>query len=122
MSERARLEAMAGELEASGEYVVLRRIPRLQLRQAPQDADLRRGLFIDVETTGLRSDSDEIIELAMVPFHYDNVSGLILEVFEPFAEFNDPGRRIPRAIVELTGITDADVRGKRIDLAEVRRI
>jgi DNA polymerase-3 subunit epsilon len=34
-------------------------------------ADLfRRGLFVDVETTGLDAGKDTVIELAMVPFGY----------------------------------------------------
>ncbi len=122
MTEESRLEALASELEKSGEYVVLRRIPKPRPTVAPHNADVRRGLFLDVETTGLRSDSDQIIELAMVPFEYDRASGQILQVFDAFAGFNDPGRSIPQAVVELTGITDDDVRGHSIDLPEVRRI
>lgn len=122
MPDKSRLEQLAAELEASGEYVILRRIPVPETLPAPEGAQVRRGLFIDVETTGLRPDSDDIIELAMVPFDYDRLTGQILEVFEPFSALNDPGRSIPRAVVELTGITDDDVRGQSIDRAEMARV
>ena len=122
MPDKTRLEQLAAELEASGEYVILRRIPVPEPLPAPEGAEVRRGLFIDVETTGLRPDSDDIIELAMVPFDYDRLTGQVLEVFEPFSALNDPGRSIPRAVVELTGITDDDVRGQSIDRTEMARV
>lgn len=110
-----RLEALARELEASGEYVVLRKLPRFRALPTPAGAMKATGLMVDVETTGLRATRDQVIELALVPFEFDRRSGRILEVLEPFTAFNDPGRSIPAEIVALTGITDADVRGQSID-------
>lgn len=120
MSEAERLERLARELEASGEYVVLRRIPPFTARPVPPDARVSTALFLDVETTGLNSESDEVIELAMVPFRYCQQSGVIFEVLEPYSELRDPGRHIPRAITEITGITSDMVRGKQLDLQRVR--
>src|SRR5690554_379439 len=117
-----RLESLARELEASGEYVVLRRLPRFKALPAPADAITATGLMVDVETTGLRVVRDKVIELALVPFEFDRRSGRILQVLEPYSALNDPGRSIPAEIVALTGITDEDVRGKRIDAERVNEL
>ena len=59
---------------------------------------------VDVETTGVDSRSDAIIEVAAVRL----VDG---ELDDTFSSFIDPGREIPPDIVYLTGISDDDVRG-----------
>ena len=61
-----------------------------------------RCVAIDLETTGLSPDSDEIIEVGAVRFQDDRV----LEVFQTNV---NPYRPLPRFIQELTGITQADV-------------
>lgn len=79
-----------------------------------------RGLFVDVETTGLHPDHDEIIELAMVPFLYSHsLDGRIFEIREPFEGFRQPTIAIPPAITILTGITEEMVAGKLLDVEEV---
>lgn len=109
---------MAQTLEASGRYRVLRRIePRFQDLEIPTKAH-RRGLYVDVETTGLDPAQDEIIELAMVPFTY-SLDGQILAVGQPFAALREPSKPIPEEITALTGIDDAAVAGKSIDIEEV---
>jgi DNA polymerase-3 subunit epsilon len=112
------LDAMAAALNASDRYRVLRRLaPRAPI--APPDGlETRRGLFIDVETTGLDPTRDEIIELAMVPFTY-GLDGRIFAVHEAFQKFREPGKPIPPEITALTGITDAMVAGQVIDPLEV---
>ena len=75
------LEALARELEASGYYKVQRRLrPRRFVTPADGTAT-RMGLFVDVETTGLDPQKDEIIELAMVPFTYGR-DGRIFEILD----------------------------------------
>ncbi|MFA7248437.1 MAG: helicase C-terminal domain-containing protein [Dehalococcoidia bacterium] len=59
---------------------------------------------LDLETTGLNMDSDQIIEVGATRF--DRTGS-----FENFATFIDPGRGIPREVRELTGIADADLKG-----------
>src|SRR5690625_828294 len=120
MTEAERLEAMARELEASGEYVVLRRIPPFTAREVPEGTKVSTGLFLDVETTGLNPRTDEVIELAMVPFRYCQQTGVIFEVLEPYAELRDPGRWIPKVITELTGITNDMVKGQQLDVERLR--
>lgn len=112
------LEAMAAALRASGEYRVLRRLGPRPTIAIPEGAVTRQGLFVDVETTGLDWRRDEIIELAMVPFRY-GLDGRIYETGEPFHGFRQPAEPIPAEITALTGIDDAMVAGKTLDLDAV---
>lgn len=117
------LEAAAVLLGNNPDYRVLRRfVPRGRYtdptagaeRRMHQQDDLKRGLYVDVETTGLDVTRDQIIELAVLPFEFDhcgNVYGVGLGV----SWFNDPGMPIPAEVTALTGITDEMVRGKTID-------
>jgi len=58
----------------------------------------------DLETTGLDSRDDRIIEIGAAVLR----DGQICETFNTFA---DPGRRLSREIIELTGITDSMLAG-----------
>ncbi len=78
----------------------------------------RQGLFVDVETTGLDPNRDEIIEIAMVPFTY-GMDGRIYAVGEPFQALRAPTLPIPAVVTGITGISDAMVEGKSIDPGEV---
>jgi DNA polymerase III subunit epsilon len=117
-----KLEAMAEALEASGDYRVLRRFrpgPERVLEESPSSAV---ALILDFETTGLDPAIDRIIQLALVPFRYARETGEILGIAAPVVYFEDPGRPLPAEIVRLTGITDDDVRGQRIDDAVVATV
>lgn len=111
------LEAMVSIIEASGDYRVLRKLKPTGRATTFQGAHYI-GLFVDVETTGLDARTDEIIELAMVRFAYDDF-GQILGVGESFQGFREPAIPIPTKVTELTGITDAMVAGHFIDVAAV---
>lgn len=77
----------------------------------------RSGLFVDVETTGLDTETDEIIEVALLPFDYDPSTGDVIAVHEDQAldELRDPGIPIPPDSSQVHGITDAAVKGKAVD-------
>jgi DNA polymerase-3 subunit epsilon len=109
---------MADALAASGQYRIQRRLRPRPKVDAPPGIELKQALFVDVETTGLDHQSDEIIELAMVPFTY-GPDGHIYEVKEPFQRLNEPSKPISAEITRLTGITDEMVAGQVIDPAEV---
>lgn len=78
----------------------------------------RRGLFVDVETTGFDPERDAVIELAMLPFVYTLDGGLITEVLRDEARTwrQNPGRALPAEITHLTGLTDEDLAGEQIDI------
>ena len=83
----------------------------------PGDAELRRGLYVDCETTGLSAENDQVIELGLLPFTY-TLEGHVVEVLQDKSQThrNDPGRPLPAEITHLTGITDDDLQGRQIDV------
>lgn len=112
--EDSNLAAMAETLGKSPDYRVLRRlVPRTEFTPCEGQAT-KTGIMLDVETTGLETARDEIIELAMVKFTYLS-DDRIAQVTDVFSSFNEPQNPIPAEITDLTGITDEMVAGHRID-------
>ncbi len=108
---------MAEKLEATGNFRVLRRAP--EFPPMPDDmTGLRRGIIVDVETTGLDPKADAIIQLAILPFAYDG-QGRVVGAGKPFVGLEDPVLPIPSKIAQLTGLTDDMLMGQRIDDADV---
>ena len=77
---------------------------------------IRTVALIDTETTGLDTATDAVIEIAYLVVKVDALGQLVRAVRQG-SGFIDPGRPIPERVTQLTGITDADVRGCRIDPA-----
>lgn len=73
----------------------------------------RVAVAVDIETTGLDED-DKVIELAMRRFRYD-AEGRIVEIGRAWSWREDPGEALPVEVIRLTGITDQDLVGRRID-------
>jgi DNA polymerase-3 subunit epsilon/ATP-dependent DNA helicase DinG len=59
---------------------------------------------LDIETTGLNPDGDAITEIGAVKFNHRRIE-------DEWHSLINPGRRIPPMITQLTGITNAMVRG-----------
>ncbi len=76
---------------------------------------------IDTETTGLYPASDRLVEVAVKLLAID-ASGQLLEEVAVYESLHDPGIRIPRDAIAVHGITDAMVRGHRIDAARLHSI
>src|SRR6201981_1404821 len=99
------LAKMAEILAHSPDYRVLRKlIPRDEFATC-NGQTTRTGILLDVETTGLNTAQDEVIELAMVKFTY-LPDDRIATVTGVFSSFNEPSIPIPEEVVELTQITD----------------
>ena len=114
-------DEMAAALEASGDYRVLRRLQSSEtgyLLTDPVGAEMRHGIVLDAETTGLDPKQHEIIELAMVPFSF-TADGLICEIGAPYQSLRQPSGPIPPEITAITGLDDAAVAGHSIDPNEV---
>ncbi|MFW7270066.1 3'-5' exonuclease [Gluconacetobacter sp. Hr-1-5] len=112
------LEAAAALLEASDDYRVLRRLKLAECIEKSDDLRFRKGMFLDVESTGLDPVSSEIIELAIIPFDY-NTQGQITAIDKPLHQFNEPAEPIPPEITVITGLTNDIVAGHRLDIAAV---
>lgn len=112
------LAAMAEALSLSPNYRVLRRLIARPTYIPTTGQDVRTGILLDTETTGLDHAKDEIIELGMVKFDY-TADGRIVGVRDTFSAFNEPSVPIPPEVTALTGITDEMVVGHRFDDAAV---
>ncbi|WP_448852349.1 DEDD exonuclease domain-containing protein [Corynebacterium sp. 335C] len=73
----------------------------------PIDLPLHDAEFVvvDLETTGLKAGRDQIVEIGAVRVRGGEALG-------EFSELVDPGVPLPEFIVELTGLTDADLEGR----------
>ncbi len=115
-------DAMAQALEAHPDYKVLRRlVPRDDWGPVPA-TDTQRVIVLDTETTGLDQRNERIIELAMLSVLVDTATGQPVGPVTTYESFEDPGKPIPPAITEITGIDDSMVRGQRIDDARVAEL
>jgi len=112
-------DTLAAQLEATGQYRVLRRLEPRRRWHDPQGVDTRTAVVVDVETTGLDPDRDAVIQFCGIPFTYDPATGRVFDIGPPLTGYDDPGRPIPPLITRLTGITDADVAGQRLDEAAI---
>jgi DNA polymerase III subunit epsilon len=76
----------------------------------------RLGLVLDVETTGLRPNSDEIIELALILFTYSNDTGEIINLVDQDSFLREPlsqhARRNYEQAYRVHGIPFSSVAGK----------
>lgn len=115
-------EAQARELERHPDYRVLRRlVPRLHFEGTAQ-GPLLTVLVLDTETTGLDASRDRIIELALLRVPVDSQSGLPVGAVTVYDGLEDPGMPISKEVQEITGITDAMVRGQRLDEARIAQM
>jgi DNA polymerase-3 subunit epsilon len=114
-------EAMARTLEATGRYRVLRQLQPRAVAPLPVErpAGSRIAIILDTETTGLDPTRDEVIELGMVAFTYDELG--IGDVVDIYSELREPGVPISAEITRITGITSQMVAGRSIDPAAVAR-
>lgn len=112
------LETMAEALARSPDYRILRRLVARPTYVPTLGQEVRTGVLLDTETTGLNQAKDEIIELGMVKFDY-TPDGRIVGVRDTFSALNEPSAPISAEVTALTGITDEMVAGHKFDDAAV---
>jgi DNA polymerase-3 subunit epsilon len=105
-------------LEKHPDYRVLKRfkVPK-KMYHGPTGLEIKRGLYVDTETTGKEPEKCDILELALVPFLFEP-NGKLLGIREEqcMSFLNDPGKPLTDEIRKLTGISDEDLAGKSLDM------
>ncbi len=112
-------DEMADKLSAHPDFKVKRRLVPILDFGLGSGAPTKRVLILDTETTGLDWRAENIIELAMLSVDVDLQTGQPVGVVEVYEDFEDPGRPIPSEIVKLTGITNQDVKGQKLNEAKI---
>lgn len=114
-------EALARHLEATGNYRILRKLQPRPIVDYPRQGFPRRGIILDTETTGLNYRTDEIIEIGVIAFTF-NDTGELGDVTGVYGGLQQPTIAIPADITRLTGITDDMVAGHVIDSAPLNAL
>lgn len=114
-------EAMACHLEATGNYRILRRLSPRSADEHARPEFPRQGVILDTETTGLNYRTDEIIEIGVIAFSF-NDAGEIGDVTGVYGGFQQPTVPIPAESTRLKGITDDMVAGQVIDVTRLKSL
>lgn len=113
------LEAAVGLLQSSPDYRVLRRFRPFQYYvDGASLASEKLGLYVDCETTGLDPETDEIIQLSILPFTFDNApegGERIISVQLGYVGYEQPKTPISAEATAIHGITNARVDGLRFN-------
>ncbi len=92
------IEQLAQQLEQHPDYRVLRRLVPGRVFNTPAPGQkLSKGIVLDTETTGFDVVQDRVIELGMLAFEFDPVTGVVYRVVGVLDELEDPGFPIPPA-------------------------
>mgnify|MGYP003393296350 CR=1 FL=1 len=81
---------------------------------AANRSHLRKAVVVDLETTGLSSFTDVIIEIGAREVFFTD-AGEIAFIGDSVSAFSDPGFPLPPEITKITGIRDEDLEGQSID-------
>ncbi|SCB38851.1 3'-5' exonuclease [Rhizobium hainanense] len=108
-------------LEVTGRYQILRKLEPRAISPSPKPGYPLRGIILDTETTGLDARKDEIIEIGLIGFTF-NDEGEIGDVTGVYGGLQQPTISIPMEVTRLTGITDAMVLDQTIDMPRVRAL
>ncbi len=78
-----------------------------------------KGLALDTETTGFNSNGDEIIEIGIRNFTFDSEDGQIISITDSYSALQQPKLPLRKEIIAITGLTDNDLQGKKIEWEKV---
>lgn len=105
-------------LSATNDYIILRRFDKLPKAPQPLPPNARLGVVVDTETTG-KGAEDAIIELGLVTFAFDALTGAFLGVVDSYCGLEDPKQPIPPDASAVNGITDEMVKDQVLDVERV---
>jgi DNA polymerase III subunit epsilon len=113
-------ERAVRDLERSGDYRVLKRLPRIDevwCRSAPvaNPATTITLAVVDTETSGLDCVRHKLLEIGIVKMQIDGETGELLSIDEPLSWLEDPCEILSEEIEELTGLSNAALAGQRFD-------
>jgi DNA polymerase-3 subunit epsilon len=103
---------LAAELDQHPDYRVLRRLAPVII-EAEQDPAWRKAVILDTETTSLDTATCKVIEIGLKPVWYDE-AGIVRRALPAQSWLQDPGEPLTPEIIEVTGLTDADLAGQAI--------
>lgn len=107
----------SGAQAHADDWRLLRRLALPRRLNDSRGGTVKRALVRYVETTGLSLESNEVIQLAMLPFTYELETGRILEIDHDraFDGLREPGVPISDEASLVTGLTAKAVAGRTID-------
>lgn len=108
----------------SGQWRLLRRLKLPDRINEPCGGTVKQAVVLDVETTGLSHLTDEVIQLAILPFRYEVETGRILEVLhrDAYEGMRQPAVDISPEAAAVTGLTAEMVAGQEIDAGRVEEL
>ena len=106
------------------EWKLIRKLHLPEKYNDPSGGEIKKGIVLDVEATGLSIGHDDVIQLALLPFDYEVSSGKILNILkeDAFDGLREPRIPISKEASLVTGITNEMVINKKIDSKEVEKI
>jgi len=106
------------------EWKLIRKLHLPEKYNDPSGGEIKKGIVLDVEATGLSIGHDDVIQLALLPFEYEVSSGKILNIQkeDAFDGLREPRIPISKEASLVTGITNEMVINKKIDSKEVEKI
>ena len=106
------------------EWKLIRKLHLPEKYNDPSGGEIKKGIVLDVEATGLSIGHDDVIQLALLPFEYEVSSGKILNIQKEYAfdGLREPRIPISKEASLVTGITNEMVINKKIDSKEVEKI
>lgn len=115
-------------LSQDGQLAIIRKFtgseevdPRIDAWLEANSDRVGTGCIIDTETTGLDK-SDEVIEIALRLFKYDRDTLRIARTTDCYNALNQPSKEISEEITKITGLTNSDLEGQRIDWDKVDQL
>ena len=120
------IESLTNDLRegliTTSDFKIIRHLKERSFYSENKELNLQKGVIVDVETTGLNSDTDRIIEIGIITFEFEPQSGKIIRIIEKYNSLNDPGFPISIESTQIHHITNEMVLGKKIDILKINQL